>query len=55
MEELVELLGITSLSKSQVSRMAVELDGHVADLRGRPLRRPRAAELDPDISRSNPT
>jgi transposase-like protein len=37
MEKLVELLGITRLSKSQVSTMAAELDAHVADFRGRPL------------------
>jgi len=44
MDKLVEFLGITRLSKSQVPSVADELDGHVADLRGRPLRRPRAAE-----------
>jgi putative transposase len=37
MERLVESLGITRLSKSQVSDMARELDGHVADFRHRPL------------------
>jgi putative transposase len=37
MERLVETLGITRLSKSQVSTMAAELDGHVADFRSRPL------------------
>src|SRR4051812_21277130 len=31
MERLVETLGITRLSKSQVSTMAAELDGQVAD------------------------
>jgi putative transposase len=37
MEKLVETLGITRLSKSQVSNMAKELDEHVADFRTRPL------------------
>jgi len=37
MEKLVETLGITRLSKSQVSIMAKELDEHVADFRSRPL------------------
>jgi putative transposase len=37
MEKLVDSLGITSLSKSQVSVMAKELDEHVADFRTRPL------------------
>ena len=37
MERLVESLGITSLSKSQVSQMAKDLDAHVADFRARPL------------------
>ncbi len=37
MEKLVETLGITRLSKSQVSTMAAELDAHVADFRSRPL------------------
>jgi putative transposase len=37
MEKLVESLGITRLSKSQVSTMAAELDAHVADFRTRPL------------------
>jgi hypothetical protein len=37
MEKLVETLGITRLSKSQVSNMAKELDEHVADFRSRPL------------------
>ena len=37
MERLVESLGITRLSKSQVSDVARELDGHVADFRHRPL------------------
>ncbi len=34
---LVKTLGIESLSKSQVSRMAVELDEMVAEFRNRPL------------------
>jgi putative transposase len=37
MEKLVESLGITRLSKSQVSTMAAELDDQVADFRTRPL------------------
>ena len=37
MEKLVQTLGITGLSKSQVSVMARELDEQVADFRSRPL------------------
>ena len=37
MDKLVGALGISSLSKSQVSRMAAELDEHVASFRNRPL------------------
>ena len=37
MDKLVKQLGIDSLSKSQVSRMAVELDQHVEEFRHRPL------------------
>src|SRR5215204_2997270 len=37
MDKLVETLGITSLSKSQVSVMAKELDEHVESFRTRPL------------------
>lgn len=37
MEKLVETLGITRLSKSQVSVMARELDEHVESFRTRPL------------------
>jgi len=37
MEKLVQTLGITSLSKSQVSVMARDLDEHVAEFRTRPL------------------
>jgi putative transposase len=37
MDKLVQSLGITGLSKSQVSQMAQDLDGQVADLRNRPL------------------
>src|SRR5918993_1183385 len=37
MEKLVETLGITRLSKSQVSEMARDLDEQVADFRHRPL------------------
>ena len=39
MERLVESLGITRLSKSQVSAMAADLDEQVAAFRTRPLRR----------------
>ena len=37
MDKLVQSLGITGLSKSQVSVMAADLDGHVEDFRTRPL------------------
>ena len=37
MDQLVQSLGITGLSKSQVSEMAKDLDEHVADFRTRPL------------------
>ncbi|MGV1010710.1 MAG: IS256 family transposase [Dermatophilaceae bacterium] len=37
MDKLVQTLGITSLSKSQVSRMAGDLDEQVAAFRNRPL------------------
>ena len=37
MDKLVKTLGIDSLSKSQVSRMASELDEHVEQFRHRPL------------------
>jgi hypothetical protein len=37
MDRLVQSLGITGLSKSQVSEMANDLDGQVADFRDRPL------------------
>jgi transposase-like protein len=37
MERLVESLGVTSLSKSQVSEMAKDLDGQVEAFRTRPL------------------
>ena len=37
MEKLVETLGVTRLSKSQVSVMAKELDEHVESFRTRPL------------------
>ena len=37
MDKLVKTLGIDSLSKSQVSRMAAELDEHVDQFRNRPL------------------
>ena len=37
MDKLIGTLGISSLSKSQVSRMAAELDEHVASFRNRPL------------------
>lgn len=37
MQKLVESLGITTLSKSQVWVMAAELDEHVREFRTRPL------------------
>lgn len=37
MDKLVQSLGVTGLSKSQVSDMAKELDGHVAEFRTRGL------------------
>lgn len=37
MDKLVETLGINALSKSQVSRMAADLDEHVEQFRHRPL------------------
>ena len=37
MDKLVKTLGIDRLSKAQVSRMAAELDEHVAEFRHRPL------------------
>src|SRR4051812_37234033 len=37
MDKLVQSLGITGLSKSQVSVMATELDEHVEEFRTRPL------------------
>ena len=37
MDKLVKTLGIDGLSKSQVSRMATDLDEHVAQFRHRPL------------------
>ena len=37
MEKLVDALGITRLSKSQVSVMAAELHAQVGEFRGRPL------------------
>ena len=37
MDKLVKTLGITGLSKSQVSRMATDLDEHVDQFRNRPL------------------
>ena len=37
MDKLVQSLGISGLSKSQVSEMAKDLDGQVADFRNRPL------------------
>ena len=37
MNDLVATLGISNLSKSQVSRMSEELDEMVADFKNRPL------------------
>jgi putative transposase len=36
-DDLVEAMGIAGMSKSQVSRLAAELDGKVAEFRDRPL------------------
>lgn len=36
-EDLIEAMGAKGVSKSTVSRMAEELDAHVAEFRGRPL------------------
>ena len=47
MEKLVETLGITRLSKSQVSVMGKELDAHVEDLRTRPLEQGLDVLADP--------
>src|SRR3954462_12076972 len=48
MEKLVETLGITRLSKSEVSEMARDLDGQVADFRHRPLDQGPDTFLDAD-------
>ena len=48
MDKLVKTLGITGLSKSQVSRMASDLDEHVDEFRHRPLN--DAAPTTPLIS-----
>ena len=45
MDKLVKTLGITGLSKSQVSRMATDLDEHVDQFRNRPLHACRAFHL----------
>lgn len=45
MDKLVKTLGIDRLSKSQVSRMAAELDEHVDQFRHRPPGRGRAVHL----------
>ena len=37
MDKLVQSLGITGLSRSQVSTMATDLDEHVESFRARPL------------------
>jgi len=47
MDKLVQSLGITGLSKSQVSVMAKDLDDHVADFRGRPLDAARTRSWPP--------
>ena len=55
MEKLVETLGITRLSKSQVSVMAKELDAHVEDFRTRPLDQGLDVLADPASASSPPT
>ena len=52
MDKLVKTLGITGLSKSQVSRMATDLDEHVDQFRNRPLH--DAAPTTPLISCRSP-
>ena len=47
MEKLVASLGITRLSKSQVSEMAKELDAQVAEFRTRPLMPDRTPSSPP--------
>ncbi|EXJ51532.1 hypothetical protein AS96_09100, partial [Microbacterium sp. MRS-1] len=47
MDKLVKTLGIHSLSKSQVSRMAAELDEHVDQFRHRPLTMPARSRSSP--------
>ncbi len=55
LNELVETLGITRLSKSQVSVMAKELDAHVEDFRTRPLDQGLDVLADPASPFSPPT
>ncbi|GAA3165009.1 hypothetical protein GCM10010531_16780 [Blastococcus jejuensis] len=52
MEKLVESLGITRLSKSQVSEMAKDLDGQVADFCHRPSTKGPTRSSRPTPSRS---
>lgn len=47
MDKLVKTLGIHSLSKSQVFRMAADLDEHVAEFRTRPLGRQARSPSSP--------
>src|SRR4029079_5713075 len=54
-EKLVKTLGITRLSKSQVSVMAKELDAHVEDFRTRPLDQGLDVLADPASASSPPT
>jgi len=51
MDKLVKTLGIHSLSKSQVSRMATEFDEHITEFR----HRSRRARPGPPGTRSSPT
>jgi len=55
MEKLVETLGITLLSKSQVAVMAKELDANVEDFRTRPLDQGLDVLADPASPSSPPT
>jgi len=50
MDKLVTALGITGLSKSQVSTMAAELDDHVESFRTRPLMAARTRSSPPTRS-----
>ena len=53
MDKLVKTLGITGLSKSQVSRMAADLDEHVDEFRHRPRATQLLHSLTPTSARHN--